>query len=101
MRKYYTLAGFIVVFLTMMSGIYLTFSKRINWKTYFVGFTAQWPMSQIDTLKVMLLGLIQWSLEIFALAVVLSFLILGSVESVAVMSTFLSNFSTLLPSAPG
>ena len=47
------------------------------------------------------LSLCQWILEILALGAFLSYIIFGSVTSKQILSTFASNLSTLIPSAPG
>jgi uncharacterized membrane protein YbhN (UPF0104 family) len=60
-----------------------------------------WQLSLMQTARVGLLCCVQWILEIFALAIVLSVYVFGKVELASIVSAFASNFSTLVPSTPG
>lgn len=59
------------------------------------------PVSAEDVPKLILFTFFQWSIEILLFGAVLSFLVLGSVQALAILSTFATNLVTLIPSAPG
>ena len=60
-----------------------------------------WPLNILSTFVVIFVAIAQWFLEIIILGIVLSKLVLGDSLSVGVLATFMSNLSTLVPSAPG
>ena len=52
-------------------------------------------------LKILLISLTHWILEIFLLATIVSLFIYGEFISLTLLSLNLSNLATLIPSAPG
>ena len=96
----------IILGILLLIGMFFIFGlmhKKVREKVSFLWLRAlnYWPMSTKDTLKVGSLAIIQWIIEIVCLGLVLSYVLFGTVEPVALLSTFLSNLSTLVPSAPG
>ena len=93
-------AVFLISLILLTMTIFIAFfSEKIQ--KFILGLRAFWTLDLQGILRVLSITIVQWFLEIVVLGAMLSMLVFDDTYSIAILSAFFCNLSTLLPSAPG